>query len=38
MKKVTILLIAFWGVISAGVSAQSTLPRIMLDATEELGA
>lgn len=37
MKKLTILSMAFWGVISAGVSAQTTLPRIMLDVTEELG-
>ncbi len=37
MKKVTLLIIAFWAVVSVGIHAQPTLPRIMFDATEELG-
>lgn len=32
-----VLIFAFWGVASVVIYAQSTLPRIMLDAAEELG-
>jgi hypothetical protein len=36
MKKVTLLFIALWGVLSEGIYAQSSLPRIMLEVTGEL--
>ena len=36
MKKVTLLFIALWGVLSGGIYAQSSLPRIMLKVTGEL--
>ena len=36
MKKVILLFIALWGVISGGINAQSSLPRIMIEVTGEL--
>ena len=36
MNKVTLLFIALWGVISGGINAQSSLPRIMIEVTGEL--
>ena len=36
MKKVILLFIALWGVISGGINAQSSLPRIMIEMTGEL--
>ena len=36
MKKIILLFIALWGVISGGINAQSSLPRIMIEVTGEL--